>query len=73
MGDYINLQGIDYGKLKSYKANNDLFELLGGVTAEKARELYQGKKQNSLYLSLPIYPGMKQDEIDHVIKVVSNF
>jgi dTDP-4-amino-4,6-dideoxygalactose transaminase len=24
-------------------------------------------------LSLPIYPGMKQDEIDHVIKVISNF
>lgn len=24
-------------------------------------------------LSLPIYPGMKQEEIDHVIKVISNF
>jgi dTDP-4-amino-4,6-dideoxygalactose transaminase len=24
-------------------------------------------------LSLPIYPGMKQDETDHVIKVISNF
>jgi dTDP-4-amino-4,6-dideoxygalactose transaminase len=24
-------------------------------------------------LSLPIYPGMKQEEIDHVINVVSNF
>ena len=24
-------------------------------------------------LSLPIYPGMKQEEIDHVIKVITNF
>jgi dTDP-4-amino-4,6-dideoxygalactose transaminase len=24
-------------------------------------------------LSLPIYPGMKQEEIEHVINVVSNF
>jgi dTDP-4-amino-4,6-dideoxygalactose transaminase len=24
-------------------------------------------------LSLPIYPGMKQEEINHVVKVVSNF
>jgi dTDP-4-amino-4,6-dideoxygalactose transaminase len=24
-------------------------------------------------LSLPIYPGMKQEEIDHVINVISNF
>jgi len=24
-------------------------------------------------LSIPIYPGMKQEEIDHVINVISNF
>jgi dTDP-4-amino-4,6-dideoxygalactose transaminase len=24
-------------------------------------------------LSLPIYPGMKQEEIDHVVKIISNF
>jgi hypothetical protein len=56
----------DYRTLKPYKLKPDLVDMLGGVTAEKANELYQGRKQNALYLSLPIYP-IQQDPLTRTL------
>ena len=45
------------------------------IYKEKFKEMNLPVTDNSVdrILSLPIYPGMKQEEIDHVINVVSNF
>ena len=45
------------------------------IYKEKFKEINLPVTDSSVdkILSLPIYPGMKQEEIDHVINVVSNF
>jgi hypothetical protein len=59
MGTYE--PNADYRNMKPYKLNQNslsLVDVLGGVTADKARELYRGPKPVGEYLRMPTYLGL---------------